>query len=106
MSRNPAISILANPTTIYAQDHPAKKLRIIVRRCVPKHALRIMENPMMEALGDYRWTSDLILATWRMAETGEVPPGEYGLEYDCGNSGGGFDRLQVSSFPNGPPWTP
>jgi glutamate synthase domain-containing protein 2/ferredoxin len=64
----------------------------------PKSALRIMENPMMQAFGDYRWTSDLILATWRMAETGDVPSGEYGLEYDCGNSGGGFDRLRFK-FP-------
>ena len=36
---------------------------------------------MMKILGDYRWTADMILATWKMAETGEVPAEEYGFEY-------------------------
>jgi len=27
-----------------------------------------------EALGDSRWTDEMIVATWYMAETGEVPP--------------------------------
>ena len=39
----------------------------------------------MEALGDFRWTSDMILATWRMAETGEVIPKDYDFEYETGN---------------------
>lgn len=43
------------------------------------------------ALGDSRWTQDLILATWLMAETGRLP--ENGLEYKIGASGGGFDVL-------------
>ena len=68
----------------------------------PRSALRIMENPMMEAFGDYRWTADLILATWMMAETGDSPPAEYGYEYECGNSGGGFDRLRFR-FPEQAP---
>lgn len=45
----------------------------------------------MAALGDFRWTSDLILATWHQAETG-LPPTH--LEYRIGNSGGGFDCLE------------
>ena len=45
----------------------------------------------LPAMGDYRWTSDLILSTWLEAETGE-PPGS-GLEYRVGDSGGGFDLL-------------
>ena len=40
----------------------------------PRHALRMVENPMMKCLGDYRWPADMILATWKMAETGELPP--------------------------------
>lgn len=48
------------------------------------------EGPM-PALGDFRWTSDLILATWLQAETG-MPPTN-GLEYRTGNSEGGFDAL-------------
>jgi glutamate synthase domain-containing protein 2 len=43
------------------------------------------------ALGDYRWTEELILATWSMASTGEPPEGD--LEYRVGRSGGGFDAL-------------
>ena len=45
----------------------------------------------MPALGDSRWTRDLILATWWQALTGRPP--ENGLEYRVGASGGGFDRL-------------
>lgn len=43
------------------------------------------------ALGDARWTDDLILATWHQAETGKPPSN--GLEYHIGASGGGFDCL-------------
>ena len=64
-----------------------------VAKC-PQSALRMAENPMMEALGDYRWTADMILATWKMAETGDIPAEDCGLDYHCGNSGGGFDRLR------------
>lgn len=71
-----------------------------VAKC-PQGALEITENPMIEALGDYRWPSDMILATWKMAETGDVPPAEYGYEYEYGNSGGGFDKLRLK-FPPTP----
>ena len=60
----------------------------------PSKALQIQDNPMYTTLGDFRWTADLILSTWKMAETGDVPPDEFGLNYECGNSGGGFDRLR------------
>jgi glutamate synthase domain-containing protein 2 len=49
------------------------------------------------ALGDARWTPELILATWYMAETGQVPTS--GLEYRVGRSGGGFDRLDFELLP-------
>jgi hypothetical protein len=48
------------------------------------------------AMGDYRWTADLILSTWLQAETG-MPPTN-GLEYRVGNSAGGFDVLDFK-FP-------
>lgn len=50
------------------------------------------------ALGDYRWTADLILSTWVQAETGNVPSN--GLEYRTGDSGGGFDLLDFKSLPD------
>ena len=51
----------------------------------------------MPALGDYRWTADLILATRLQAETG-LPPTN-GLEYRVGDSGGGFDVLDFKFLP-------
>ncbi|MEW5766307.1 MAG: glutamate synthase-related protein [bacterium] len=66
-----------------------------VKYC-PTGALRVENNPLFEALGDYRWTPDLLLSTWYQAETGQIPP-PY-LEYKIGASGGGFDRLRFK-FP-------
>jgi glutamate synthase domain-containing protein 2 len=43
------------------------------------------------ALGNKRWTGDLILATYEQASTGQLPNDR--LEYKIGNSGGGFDVL-------------
>lgn len=51
----------------------------------------------MQALGDARWSADLILATWQQAETGHPPAN--GLEYRTGNSGGGFDALDFKFLP-------
>jgi glutamate synthase domain-containing protein 2 len=50
------------------------------------------------AMGDARWTADLILATWTQAETGRPP--ENGLEYRVGRSGGGFDVLTFKFLPS------
>jgi glutamate synthase domain-containing protein 2 len=68
----------------------------------PKQALEITENPMMKTMGDSRWTSDMILATWKMAETGDAPLPEYDYQYEIGDSGGGFDKLRFK-FPDQPP---
>jgi len=70
---------------------------LCVEKC-PRKALRIELSPMYQAIGDFRWTADLILSTWHMAETGTVPDGD--LEYEIGNSGGGFDRIRFK-FPEG-----
>jgi glutamate synthase domain-containing protein 2/ferredoxin len=72
-----------------------------VARC-PQGALSLVENPMMRVLGDCRWTADMILASWKMAETGDPPSEEYGYKYQCGDSGGGFDRIRFR-FPDNPP---
>lgn len=55
------------------------------------------------ALGDYRWTDDLILATWYQAAHGRPP--ENGLEYKTGRSGGGFDVLDFNFLPESE-WLP
>ena len=55
------------------------------------------------ALGDYRWTDQLILATWYQAEHGHPP--DNGWEYRKGNSGGGFDVLEFKFKVEGS-WTP
>lgn len=49
------------------------------------------------ALGDFRWTSDLILATYYQAEHGYPP--EKDLEYRVGESDGGFDVLDFNWLP-------
>lgn len=58
---------------------------------------------MPPALGDYRWTDELILAAWHMANTGLMP--NNGLEYRTGRSGGGFDLLDFK-FLSEEEWTP
>jgi len=59
----------------------------------PEGALSLRRNPDFEAMGDFRWTADLLASTWHMAEFGTVPPA--GLNYRTGGSGGGFDKLRL-----------
>jgi glutamate synthase domain-containing protein 2/formate hydrogenlyase subunit 6/NADH:ubiquinone oxidoreductase subunit I len=61
-----------------------------VKRC-PTGALTLGLNPEYAALGDRRWTADLIFSTWEQAETGRLSKR---YEFDIGHSGGGFDRLR------------
>jgi glutamate synthase domain-containing protein 2 len=56
-----------------------------------------LELGMPPALGDPRWTDELILATWKQAEDGQAPA--EGLEFRVGRSGGGFDRLDFKALP-------
>jgi len=70
-----------------------------VQKC-PEKALSVAPNPLVKALGDYRWTAELLMSTWYQAETGELPSVD--LEYRVGNSGGGFDKLRFR-FPEKPP---
>lgn len=62
-----------------------------------------LENGTPPAMGDRRWTEDLILSTWHMAGTGDIPDNE--LEYQIGRSGGGFDQLDFKILPE-EQWTP
>jgi glutamate synthase domain-containing protein 2/NAD-dependent dihydropyrimidine dehydrogenase PreA subunit len=62
-----------------------------IDRC-PQKALSLALNPALETLGDYRWTAEMLIAHWAMAETGEPPV--VNLEYNLGNSGGGFDKIR------------
>ncbi len=62
-----------------------------VRRC-PEQALTLHLNPILETMGDYRWTAEMLIANWQMAASGELP--RVDLEYDTGNSGGGFDKMR------------
>ncbi|KUK04314.1 MAG: hypothetical protein PWR26_923 [Methanosarcinales archaeon] len=61
-----------------------------VMKC-PRGALEVGANPLLEVVGDKRWTGELIAATWMEAETG-MPPTN--IEHRVGKSGGGFDRLR------------
>ena len=71
-----------------------------INKC-PRKALSLSLNPMYDTLGDFRWTADIITGTWIMAETG-YPPQRTDIEYNVGNSGGGFDKLRFK-FPANPP---
>lgn len=62
-----------------------------VKQC-PTDAIRIEKNDNWNALGDKRWTADLLFSTWTQAETGKVPKLPH-LEHKVGDSGGGFDLL-------------
>ncbi len=77
----------------------AKKSDRCVRNC-PSSAIRVGMNPSSKALGDKRWTPDLLMSTWSMAETGELSKTD--IEYRTGDSGGGFDKLRFI-FPKSPP---
>ncbi len=68
---------------------------------VEKHAERIhhgldvlptLRYGVPAGLGNKRWTGELLLATYLEASTGDLPAN--GLEYQTGNSGGGFDILR------------
>lgn len=61
-----------------------------IEKC-PQSALSLDINPATSVIGDKRWTPDLLISSWYMAETGKIPPG--GVEYETGDSGGGFDKL-------------
>src|SRR3989442_1421645 len=67
---------------------------------VEKHSERIhhglevlpsLRHGLPAGLGNKRWTAELILSTYEMALTGDLPKND--LEYKIGDSGGGFDVL-------------
>jgi glutamate synthase domain-containing protein 2/ferredoxin len=62
-----------------------------VAQC-PQKALTVRPNATAQCMGDPRWSSDLILATWHQAATGHAAPPH--LESRTGASGGGFDSLR------------
>ncbi|MFZ2071419.1 MAG: glutamate synthase-related protein [Halobacteriota archaeon] len=55
-----------------------------------RKALSVEKSSNYRTIGDYRWTRDLILGTWKQAEMGLPLKGR---QYEIGNSGGGFDRI-------------
>jgi glutamate synthase domain-containing protein 2/ferredoxin len=83
--------------TLRPQDHLcigpecAESDESCIAQC-PRKALSIHANASTECMGDPRWPSDLILATWHQAATGHAAPAH--LEGRHGASGGGFDRLR------------
>jgi glutamate synthase domain-containing protein 2/Fe-S-cluster-containing dehydrogenase component len=54
-------------------------------------AIRVGADPQWKTFGDPRWTADLLVSTWKQAETGQPTSG--GFESKTGASGGGFDRM-------------
>jgi len=68
-----------------------------VKRC-PTQSLSVSASKTFPALGDVRWPSEMILGTWKMAETGKALP----LDHPAlvGASGGGFDLMSFK-LPSG-----
>jgi glutamate synthase domain-containing protein 2/NAD-dependent dihydropyrimidine dehydrogenase PreA subunit len=58
----------------------------------PTSSLSVKTSETFVSLGDPRWTSEMILATWAMAETGRPLPLDH--PGNVGASGGGFDSLR------------
>ena len=61
------------------------------------NVLPTLKHGIPGGLGNKRWTSELIFATYEQATTGK-PPSQ--LEYKVGKSGGGFDRLDFKNIKN------
>jgi glutamate synthase domain-containing protein 2/Fe-S-cluster-containing hydrogenase component 2 len=94
--RPEGLNKLLPPTSAICIGHTCQDTypdRYCVDKC-PTNAITIEIEPTYELLGDPRWTADLLLATYKMAETGRVPEAE--LEHRVGASGGGFDRLRFT----------
>ncbi len=65
----------------------------------PVGALTLRINPVVETIGDPRWTPEMILSTWDMAEHGRVTNDT--LNGELGDTDGGFDKLRLN-FPKKP----
>jgi len=57
----------------------------------PTSSLSVGESDNFRSLGDFRWPAEMILSTWRQAETGRPIPLD--SPANVGHSGGGFDAL-------------
>src|SRR4030066_330772 len=57
----------------------------------PTNSLSVGPSETFASLGDPRWTSEMILATWAMSERGRPLPLAHPA--NIGASGGGFDKL-------------
>ena len=57
----------------------------------PTGSLSVKVSDNYTSMGDPRWTSDMILATWAQSETGRPLPLDH--SGNVGASGGGFDKL-------------
>jgi glutamate synthase domain-containing protein 2 len=83
-------------------DKKSDLLALITEKHVKALSAGFRAWPLREspppAMGDRRWTADLILSTWYQAEHGEPP--DNGLEYRTGDSGGGFDCLSFRFLPD------
>lgn len=87
----------ANPAR--CQGSHCQPVPFLCEKKCPVQAIKVEADAQWRTLGDFRWTPDLIIATWQQAETGGIP--DNNLEYKVGASGGGFDvfdfRLEDSA---------
>jgi glutamate synthase domain-containing protein 2 len=84
------------------ETSPERELIVHKHRERIQYGLRVLpslKHPIPSALGNRRWTAELLLATYQQAETGNPPTA---LEYKIGKSEGGFDRLDFNFHGNSP----
>ena len=70
----------------------SKKIESLCAQLVPPYAIRVGLNPSAKALGDKRWTPDLLMSTWYMAETGRLA--QERPRIPSWRFRGGFDKLR------------
>jgi glutamate synthase domain-containing protein 2 len=88
------------PSSKYCRgEEHCREIGAFCGEACPESAIRVGPDPSWGTFGDARWTADLLVSTWYQAETGEPP--DNGLEYRKGESGGGFDRMEIK-FPPEP----
>jgi glutamate synthase domain-containing protein 2/ferredoxin len=67
-----------------------------VKNC-PTGSLSVSPSPIFASMGDPRWPAEMILGTWKMAESGEPLPLDHPA--NVGASKGGFDRMSFALPP-------
>ena len=94
--REPGFNEMSSPLSHFCLGTAcAETSSSCVSQC-PRQNISVRRDPQIELFGDKRWTPQMLLSAYRMAETGEPAPAN---EPRTGDSGGGFDRMSLALPP-------